>query len=37
MGVIKYLLLKLMWPTIFGGTATYWAFSLGKELTVASR
>jgi hypothetical protein len=30
MGVIKWFIAKMFYPVLFGGAATYWAFSLGK-------
>ena len=37
MGIITYLIAKLIYPIIFSGAATYYAFSLGKNLPIASR
>jgi hypothetical protein len=37
MGLISYILGKLLYPVLFTGGATYFAFRLGSELPVASR
>lgn len=37
MGLITYILGKLIYPVIFTGSATYFAFRLGSELPIASR
>jgi hypothetical protein len=37
MGVITYILGKLIYPFLFTGGATYMAFRLGGELPIAAR
>ena len=37
MGLITWFLGKLLYPVLFTGSSTYWAFKLGSELPVASR
>ena len=37
MGVITYILAKLIYPVLFTSGATYYAFRLGNELPIASR
>ena len=37
MGVITFILGKLIYPVLFTGGATYFAFRLGPELPIAAR
>ena len=37
MGAITYLISKLIYPVLFTGGATYFAFRLGNELPIAAR
>lgn len=37
MGVITYILGKLIYPILFTGGATYFAFRLGPELPLAAK
>lgn len=37
MGIITYVIGKLIYPLLFTGGATYFAFSLGRELPIAAR
>ena len=37
MGFITWFLGKLIYPAIFSGGATYYAFRLGSDLPIASR
>ena len=37
MGIISYIIGKLIYPILFTGGATYYAFRLGSELPIAAR
>ena len=37
MGVITYIIAKLIYPVLFTSGATYYAFKLGNELPIAAR
>lgn len=37
MGLFSYILGKLIYPVLFTGSATYFAFRLGGELPIAAR
>ncbi len=37
MGVFTYIIAKLIYPVLFTGGATYFAFRLGNELPIAAR
>ena len=37
MGLITWVLGKLIYPFLFTGGASYWAFKLGNDLPIASR
>ena len=37
MGAITYILCKLIYPVLFTGSATIFAFRLGSELPIAAR
>lgn len=37
MGLITFIIGKLVYPVLFTGGASYWAFKLGSELPIASR
>lgn len=37
MGLILWFIGKIMYPLMFTGGATYWAFKLGDNLPIASR
>ena len=37
MGLIIWVIGKLIYPVVFTGSATYWAFRLGSDLPIASR